>query len=152
MLRLNVNVKSNGEHDTAVMSIGDMARRSGIAAHVLRHWEAMGLLSPARTAAGRRRYSTADLYQVAVILCGKEAGLSLDDVRTVISARDPATRTAVLQSQRALLRQRVAAAQASLELVDGALDCKHEDFIRCPHFQAQVADHIGRSRRPPVRA
>jgi DNA-binding transcriptional MerR regulator len=43
------------------MSIGALAARFGLATHVLRHWESMGLLHPVRDAGGRRRYGADDL-------------------------------------------------------------------------------------------
>ncbi|MFJ9862602.1 MerR family transcriptional regulator [Streptomyces sp. NPDC101165] len=126
------------------MSIGALARRFGLATHVLRHWEAMGLLTPARDAAGRRRYGSADLTRVAVILRAKEAGLSLDTIRTLTGAADPAERRDILRAEAEALRSRIAAAQASLELVECALGCGQEDFTRCAHFRQMVADRIGR--------
>jgi MerR family copper efflux transcriptional regulator len=49
-MRVQVDLKST-------VAIGDLAARFGLATHVLRHWEEMGLLRPARTSAGRRRYT-----------------------------------------------------------------------------------------------
>src|SRR5690242_4166048 len=88
MLRLNVGMKS-----TDGMGIGAVAARFGLATHVLRHWESVGLLSPERVG-DRRRYGPDDLYRVAVILRAKEAGLALEDIRRFIAARDPAARRA----------------------------------------------------------
>jgi DNA-binding transcriptional MerR regulator len=138
MLRLNVNMKSSD----ADLSIGDVAQRFGLATHVLRHWESMGLLAPARVTASRRRYRPADLYRVAVILRAKEAGFALEDIREMFAAQDPAARTAVLRRHRAGLAARIAAAQASLELIDCALDCDHDDIATCPHFQAAIDARI----------
>ncbi|MGN9842638.1 MerR family transcriptional regulator [Nonomuraea sp. H19] len=58
-------------------SIGDIAERFGLATHVLRHRETMGLLSPARIGGDRRRYGPDDLYRVAMVLRAKEAGFSV---------------------------------------------------------------------------
>lgn len=69
------------------LSIGAIAQRFGLATHVLRHWESMGILTPARDAAGRRRYGSTDLTRVAVILRAKEAGLSLDTIRQMVADR-----------------------------------------------------------------
>ncbi|WP_236700641.1 helix-turn-helix domain-containing protein [Allosalinactinospora lopnorensis] len=46
-------------------SIGEIAGRFGLATHVLRHWEAAGVLRPARRVNGRRRYDPEHLAQVA---------------------------------------------------------------------------------------
>ncbi|MGW1782612.1 MerR family transcriptional regulator [Streptomyces sp. NPDC002143] len=125
------------------MTIGALAERFGLATHVLRHWESMGLLTPARDAAGHRRYATADLTRVAVILRAKEAGLSLDAIRSLGAAGDAVRRRKVLREEAEALRSRIAAAQASLALVECALGCGHEDVIQCAHFRQVVADRIG---------
>jgi MerR family copper efflux transcriptional regulator len=105
-------------------------------------------LSPARAAAERRRYTGRDLYRVAVILRAKEAGLSLDSVRELITIQDPAARTAIVRRHRAELIERIAAAQASLELIECALDCDHDDIADCAHFQAAVTARISTAADP----
>ncbi|MFI9743175.1 MerR family transcriptional regulator [Streptomyces sp. NPDC052494] len=135
------------------MSIGALADRFGLATHVLRHWETMGLLSPARDPAGRRRYRPDDLTRVAVILRAKEAGLSLDAIRSLVGNADAVQRRALLSEEAEALRSRIAAAQASLTLIECALGCGREDFTQCPHFQREVADHLapGTDLGPPRR-
>nr|WP_240521765.1 MerR family transcriptional regulator [Amycolatopsis vastitatis] len=139
MLGLNVDMKSSN----AGMGIGEIAQRFGLATHVLRHWESMGLLTPERVTASRRRYGPTDLYRVAVILRAKQAGFSLEDIGKMFATGDPATRTAILRHRRAELATRIATAQASLKLIDDALGCNHEDITRCSHFQAAIDARIG---------
>ncbi|MGY2062412.1 helix-turn-helix domain-containing protein, partial [Nocardia gipuzkoensis] len=43
--------------------IGDAAAELGIEAHVLRHWESVGLLTPPRTPSGHRSYDRQTLDQ-----------------------------------------------------------------------------------------
>ncbi|WP_433430638.1 MerR family transcriptional regulator [Nonomuraea sp. CA-141351] len=140
-MRLNVDMKSNTID--ASMSIGHVAERFGLATHVLRHWESMGLLSPTRVEAGRRRYGPDDLYRVAVILRAKEAGFGLDDIREMIATADPVTRRSIIQRHRADLVRRIAETQASLELLDCALACDHTDFTTCARFRAMASERIG---------
>ncbi|MGW5427362.1 MerR family transcriptional regulator [Streptomyces sp. NPDC004059] len=124
------------------LSIGALAERFRLAPHVLRHWEATGLLTPARDPAGRRRYGPADVTRVAVILLAKEAGLSLDVIRSLTATADPAARRAVVEGEAAQLRRRIAAAQASLGLLECALGCAHEDITACPHYRQAVKSLI----------
>lgn len=116
------------------LSIGDIAQSFGLATHVLRHWESLGLLHPARVS-GRRRYTRHDAYRIAAILRGKQAGLSLDQIQQLFTAGDPAARAGVLRTQRDELRHRIAAAQDALKLVESALTCRHADFTQCPKFR-----------------
>ncbi|QNS02648.1 MerR family transcriptional regulator [Streptomyces xanthii] len=131
----------------AWLSIGSVAERFGLAPHVLRHWEASGLLTPARDPAGRRRYGTGDLVRVAVILRAKEAGLSLDTIRSLAASADPAERRETLRVEADALRSRIAAAQASLALIECALDCDHEDFTACAHFRQVLTERAGAGPR-----
>jgi DNA-binding transcriptional MerR regulator len=132
---LNVGMKSSGD----ALGIGEVAQRFGLATHVLRHWESVGLLHPARTSTDQRRFAPADTYRIAVILRAKEAGLGLDDIGRLLGAGDRATRAAVLHRRRVELAGRIARDQASLGLLDHALTCEHDDLTTCPHFRASVA-------------
>ncbi|MEU4076266.1 MerR family transcriptional regulator [Streptomyces venezuelae] len=125
------------------MVIGALAERFGLATHVLRHWETMGLLTPARDAAGRRRYRITDRTRVAAILRAKDAGLSLDTIRSLTTTADAVQRRNILRAEAEALRSRIAAAQASLDLIECALGCDHEDVTQCAHFQQAVMDRIG---------
>ncbi|MCP2163937.1 MerR family transcriptional regulator [Goodfellowiella coeruleoviolacea] len=133
-------MKSSGDH---ALSIGAVAARFGVATHVLRHWESVGLLTPARVHGDRRRYGREDLHRVAVILRAKQAGLGLDAIRQMLAGGNSAQRREVLRRQHAELTRRVAEAQAALRLVECALRCDHEDVARCAHFQAVVAEGGG---------
>lgn len=141
MLRLNVDMKSS-----ATMSIGEVADRFGLATHVLRHWETMGLLSPARVAGGRRRYGHSDLYRVASILLAKEAGLALTDIRDILTTADVERRRAIQRRHRDGLVRRMDEIRAALDLIEGGLTCDHEDLAACPTFQSLVAARLDMPR------
>lgn len=131
MMRLNVDMKS----------IGEVAAQFGLPTHVLRHWEAEGLLTPAR-AGDRRRYADSDLYRVAAILISKEAGFGLADIRTMLAARSAPDRHEVMARHREKLLERIVQAQAALTMLEGGLECTHDDVMTCPHFQSALADRL----------
>ncbi|MFK4269369.1 MerR family transcriptional regulator [Streptomyces milbemycinicus] len=67
------------------MLIGDVARRSGVSARMLRHYESLGLLRSAdRTGAGYREYSSDDIRRIFHIESLRSLGLSLRDVRRAL--------------------------------------------------------------------
>ncbi|MEV8596099.1 MerR family transcriptional regulator [Streptomyces sp. NPDC052012] len=144
MLRLNVDMKSS-EDDGGVgtLSIGELAGRFGLATHVLRHWEAMGLLHPDRDGGGRRRYGANDLTHVATILIMKEAGLSLSSIRSLSTTVDRATRREILHPVAEELRSTIAAAQAALDLIEGGLNCEYENVTQCPNYRRLIAERAG---------
>lgn len=150
MLRLNVGMKSSEAGVGAeTLSIGALAARFGLATHVLRHWEAMGLLHPGRDAGGRRRYGADDLTRVATILVLKDAGLGLHTIGSLSANVGRATRHGILRPAAEELRSRIAAAQAPLELIEGGLNCAYEDVTQCPNYRRLVAERIGPERIVP---
>ncbi|MFI6757747.1 HEAT repeat domain-containing protein [Micromonospora sp. NPDC050417] len=63
------------------MLIGDVARRSGVSARMLRHYDSLGLVRPTgRTEAGYREYSSEDIRRIFHIESLRSLGLSLRDV------------------------------------------------------------------------
>ena len=67
---------------TDLLTIADVARRSGVAASALRFYEQRGLIASERTGAGHRRYPRAVLRRIAFIVFAQKVGLSLDEIAT----------------------------------------------------------------------
>ncbi|MBF6166337.1 MerR family transcriptional regulator [Streptomyces gardneri] len=127
-----------------MLTIGDLARRFGLGTHVLRYWESLGLLEPARRNGGQRLYEQTDLERVALILMGKEAGLTLGQLATVLSTADPMEHRDLLCHHVDELERRIAQAQAAKELIEHALACPHS-MTECE----QAREHIS-ARIPPL--
>ncbi|MFI6316992.1 HEAT repeat domain-containing protein [Nonomuraea sp. NPDC050556] len=63
------------------MLIGDVARRSGVSARMLRHYDSLGLVRPTgRSGSGYREYSSEDVQRIFHIESLRSLGLSLRDV------------------------------------------------------------------------
>jgi DNA-binding transcriptional MerR regulator len=122
------------------MSIGELAGHFGLATHVLRHWEEMGILTPAERVSGRRRYRREHVDRVAVILRATEAGFSLSDIREMLEAPDVGSRREILRRHLAMLEQRIAEAQVAKAMVEHGLRCRAADFTTCPNFLHIVAE------------
>ncbi|MET7330765.1 MerR family transcriptional regulator [Nonomuraea sp. NPDC005650] len=123
------------------MAIGELAERFGLETHVLRHWESMGLLAPARHAGGRRAYGQADLERVALILMGKEAGFTLGELRVLLSTSSPMDHRDLLDHHVQELERRISRARAAKDLIEHALACP-QSFAECEHARRQVAARI----------
>ena len=63
-----------------MLTIGEVARRSGVRASALRFYEERGLIASERAGSGHRRYGRAVLRRIAFIVFAQKIGLSLDEV------------------------------------------------------------------------
>jgi MerR family transcriptional regulator, thiopeptide resistance regulator len=71
-----------------MFDIGDVARATGLTQRALRFYEARGLVSPLRTAAGRRVYGRGDLARLNAAVALKRAGFSLQRIGELLAGRD----------------------------------------------------------------
>ncbi|EOR72283.1 regulatory protein MerR [Thermobifida fusca TM51] len=131
------------------LSIGELAARFGLAPHVLRHWESIGLLRPARRVNGRRRYTAEHVGLVALILRGKDAGFSLEQMRDLLVAPDGETRRALLTDHLAALDAKIAQLQRARALVEHTLKCTADDFLTCPDLHALLDELVAESLAVP---
>ncbi|MFL6000823.1 MAG: MerR family transcriptional regulator [Streptomyces sp.] len=91
------------------MLIGEVARRSGVSARMLRHYESLGLLRPSgRTGSGYREYSGDDIRRIFHIESLKSLGLSLREIGRALD--DPGfTPSALVDDLIRQTRERIAA-------------------------------------------
>jgi MerR family redox-sensitive transcriptional activator SoxR len=66
------------------LSIGELSRRSGVAASALRYYEQLGLIASERTAGNQRRYARHMLRRVSLVTVAKRLGIPLADVQTAL--------------------------------------------------------------------
>ena len=74
-----------------VLTIGEVARRSGVATSALRFYEDQGLITAERNDSGHRRFPRLVLRRVAFIVFAQKVGLSLEEIRAEL-ARLPRNR------------------------------------------------------------
>jgi len=80
-----------------VWTVTKLARRCGLSRGTLLYYESIGLLqAPARSAANYRRYGERELRRLQQIIAYRHAGLTLEDIRTILDCRQTAA-AAVLQ-------------------------------------------------------
>ncbi|MEU0501342.1 MerR family transcriptional regulator [Nocardia sp. NPDC005998] len=113
------------------LRIGDAAAILGIEAHVLRHWESVGLLHPPRTPSGHRTYNQQTLDIARLIRILQRTGLSLEQIRDLgTSAYD--ARAALIEAKRAEIHARMALLEATDGFLAHLTSCSHPVIADCP--------------------
>ncbi len=115
--------------EQAVLSVGELAARAGVAVSALHFYEARGLIHAERSAGNQRRYARAALRRVAFIRAAQQLGISLAQIAAALEQL-PQQRTPnkadwarLSSSWRAQLDARIAALQALRDRLDGCIGC-----------------------------
>ena len=140
-----------------LLSIGEVAARSGLAASALRFYEDQGLITATRTPGGARRYPRSVLRRLAVVRAGRNVGLSLPEIRAALEtlpAERPPTTTdwARLSSEwRDRLDEQIAALVQLRDGLSSCIGCGCLSLDRCA--LSNPGDVAGtRGRRRPMAA
>lgn len=71
---------------TDLLTIGDLARRAGVATSAVRFYEDQGLISSVRTSGNQRRYPRHVLRRLSLVLFAKRLGIPLAEVAEVFAS------------------------------------------------------------------
>jgi MerR family transcriptional regulator, redox-sensitive transcriptional activator SoxR len=125
------------------LTIGDLARRSGLAHSALRHYEAVGLIDSLRTDGNQRRYARSTLRRVAFVRAAQAVGLSLDDIKTALAglptARTPnaADWKRLASAWRPMLDERISELVALRDRLDSCIGCGCLSMRKCALYNPQ---------------
>ena len=125
------------------MSIGEVARRAGLQPSAIRYYERVGLLPPPARRSGRRRYEPGVLDRLALIHLAQDAGLTLAEIRELISGfpvdAPPGERWRTLASRKLReIDESIARAERMRKVLLGTLDCECATLDACPHVDWSV--------------
>ena len=130
------------QRDSNYLSIGEVARRSGVATSALRFYEARGLIHSQRAGGNHRRYHRATLRRISLIRVAQNLGLSLaeigDALATLPAQRAPTRRDWARLSARwgRHLDQRIAALQNLRDRLNGCIGCGCLSLQTCALYNA----------------
>lgn len=109
-----------------LLTIGEMARRAGVATSAVRYYERRGLLAADARQSGQRRYRETTLRRLVFIGMLQDAGLALDDIAGILAA-------ASVKEWKAIASRRLDALDAEIERLErarsylqGALLCRFD--------------------------
>ncbi len=151
---------------TDLLTVGEVAHRSGFAPSALRFYEREGLLHATRTSGGQRRYQRNVLRRLAFIRAAQNVGLTLDEIASALAtlpeARTPTKEdwSRLSRGWRHRLDEQIAALSKLRDGLESCIGCGCLSLRRCaisnPGDQAAAAGSgamfLPRPLRQPDRA
>ena len=120
-----------------LLSIGELARRTGLSVSAIRFYEERGLVSAVRTAGNQRRFMRADIRRLSFALIAQRLGLSLAEIEAELAtlpkghAPTLADWEAISRRIRGRLATRIAMLEALRDRLDGCIGCGCLSLDRC---------------------
>jgi MerR family transcriptional regulator, redox-sensitive transcriptional activator SoxR len=148
---LDVAVRGKGRR----LAIGTVAERYGVPATTLRYWEQVGLLPAQERVAGQRRYDLDAVRRIKFIRMASRAGLSLEDIRTLLAGHVDHSPTftdwaTAARDQLAAIDRRIADLGHLRATIEECLACGCQNARRCQLLTAPP--RAGVPRRTGARA
>ena len=122
---------------TSLLTIGELARRTGLSVSAIRFYEARGLVTAVRTSGNQRRFLRSDIRRLSFALIAQRLGLSLGEIETELATL-PQGRTpthddwrVISERMRGALDARIAMLERTRDLLDACIGCGCLSLERC---------------------
>jgi MerR family transcriptional regulator, redox-sensitive transcriptional activator SoxR len=114
---------------TSLLSIGELARRTGLSVSAIRYYEGRGLIAAVRTGGNQRRFMRSDIRRLSFALIAQRLGLTLSEIEAELSTLPlgrPPTRAdwqAISRRVRRALQEKITMLERTRDLLDGCIGC-----------------------------
>lgn len=119
-----------------LLDIGEVSRRTGLAASALRFYEDRGLIQSAGRSGIRRQYEASQLDRLAVVILCQKAGFSLAEIGALLdTGGGPGWKQLVSEKLEATRRQAERLTDIA-NWMEHSLECPSRNVMHCEHFLA----------------
>ena len=126
-----------------LMTIGDLAGRTGMSVSAIRFYEAKGLVQPFRTAGGQRRFLRSDIRRLSFALIAQQLGLTLPQFAEELAGL-PLGRTPtqsdwkrISKGVHKILDARIAELKRTRDVLDNCIGCGCLSLKRCALYNPE---------------
>lgn len=130
-----------------MLSIGALAKRTGVKVPTIRYYEQTGLLDePERTSGNQRRYGERDAERLGFIRHARDLGFPIEAIRELIDLGEHPDRPChdanrIADEQLAAVRARIARLRRLETELEGIASGCSADTARCCYVLNALADH-----------
>ena len=117
------------------LDIGEVSRRSGVAASALRYYETIGLIAPIGRRGLRRQYDEAVLDRLALVALGRAAGFSLEEIAATFAQGRTRIDRVRLAARADELDATIRTLAAMRDGLRHAVACRAPSHLECPTFR-----------------
>ena len=132
----------DSEGEAALLDIGEVASRSGLAPSALRFYESEHIIESVDRKGLRRQFRPDVLTTLAVVAMCRRAGFSLGEIKLVLATGGAPSWKAFAERKRDQLRAQAEHLDAVADQLDHALRCPSPNVFDCEHFRAALADAL----------
>lgn len=131
----------------ARLTIGQVARRTGLSVSAIRFYETRGLVTPLRNAGGQRRFRASDIRRLSFVLIAQQLGFPLEEISERLGAlpegRTPTKRdwARMSQSFRKVLQERIDIMIRMQDRLDGCIGCGCLSLANCALYNPEDRAH-----------
>jgi MerR family redox-sensitive transcriptional activator SoxR len=136
-----------------LLTIGELARRTGLSVSAIRFYEARGLVAAIRTGGNQRRFLRSDIRRLSFALIAQRCGLTLGEIEREMAslpdgrAPNQADWKTISERLRATLDDRIAILQRTRDRLDGCIGCGCLSLEACALYNPE--DRAGRTGPGP---
>jgi DNA-binding transcriptional MerR regulator len=125
-----------------LLSIGELAERTGLATSALRYYDQFGLVRPATRESGRRRYAASAVAQVGVILFLREVGFSLAEIGSFMESGARRSRREIVERKLAELIEQQHRLDVARAVLEHGRHCPAGEPMQCPRFWSIIEGQL----------
>lgn len=136
-----------------MLSIGELARRTGLSVSAIRFYEARGLVKASRGAGNQRRFARADIRRLSFALIAQQLGLTISEIEAELAllpqgqAPSAADWRAIGARMQSVLAAKITLLQKTQALLDGCIGCGCLSLEHCALYNPN--DRAGRAGPGP---
>ncbi|MES0808075.1 redox-sensitive transcriptional activator SoxR [Roseibium sp. SCPC15] len=137
-----------------LLTIGELAERTGLSVSAIRFYEEKGLVHPTRNQGGQRRFLRADIRRLSFVLVSQEFGFTIGEIATQLArlpenmAPTKADWTRISKEFRGHLDRRIERMTALRNKLDACIGCGCLSMKSCQLYNAgDAASRHGRGPR-----
>jgi MerR family transcriptional regulator, redox-sensitive transcriptional activator SoxR len=126
-----------------IITIGELAARTGLSVSAIRFYEGRGLVEPFRSSGNQRRFLRSDIRRLSFIRIAQQLGLSIEGIAAEL-AKLPHGRTptasdwkAISRHMQKLLDAQIASLVRTREILDGCIGCGCLSLKKCQLYNPQ---------------